>query len=64
MPFYTAITQEGTVSAETKAKIAGESTRIHIAVMKVLKNFARRSFSRIRKGLGRPLVIRMALALQ
>jgi hypothetical protein len=64
MPFYTAITQEGTVSVETKAKIAGEITRIHIAVMKVLKNFARRSFSRIRKGLGRPLVIRMALALQ
>jgi phenylpyruvate tautomerase PptA (4-oxalocrotonate tautomerase family) len=35
MPFYTAITREGTVSAETKAKIAEEITRIHTTVMKV-----------------------------
>jgi hypothetical protein len=41
MPFYTAITQEGTVSAETKAIIAEEITRIHTTVMKVLKNFVR-----------------------
>jgi phenylpyruvate tautomerase PptA (4-oxalocrotonate tautomerase family) len=41
MPLYTAITQEGTVSAETKAKIAEEVTRIHTTVMKVPKNFVR-----------------------
>ena len=35
MPLYTAITEEGIVSVETKAKIAGEITRIHTAVMKV-----------------------------
>ena len=41
MPLYTAITQEGIVSAETKAKIAEEITRIHATVMKVPKNFVR-----------------------
>jgi phenylpyruvate tautomerase PptA (4-oxalocrotonate tautomerase family) len=41
MPLYTVITQDGTVSAETKAKIAEEITRIHTTVMKVPKNFVR-----------------------
>ena len=41
MPLYTAIIQEGTVSAETKANIAEEFTRIHTTVMKVPKNFVR-----------------------
>jgi phenylpyruvate tautomerase PptA (4-oxalocrotonate tautomerase family) len=41
MPLYTAITQEGTVSVETRAKIAEEITRIHSNVMKVPKNFVR-----------------------
>jgi hypothetical protein len=37
MPLYTAISQEGTISTETKAKIE-EITRIHTSVMKVPKN--------------------------
>jgi phenylpyruvate tautomerase PptA (4-oxalocrotonate tautomerase family) len=41
MPLYTAIAQDGTVSFETKAKIAEEITRIHTTVMKVPKNFVR-----------------------
>ena len=41
MPLYTAITEEGAVSIETKAKIAEEITRIHTTVMKVPKNFVR-----------------------
>ena len=41
MPLYTAVTQDGTVSVETKAKIAGEITRIHTTVMKVPKSFVR-----------------------
>lgn len=41
MPLYTAITQEGIVSPETKATIAEEITRIHTTVMKVPKNFVR-----------------------
>jgi phenylpyruvate tautomerase PptA (4-oxalocrotonate tautomerase family) len=39
MPFYTAITEEGFVSEEKKAKIAKEITRIHTTVMKVPSNF-------------------------
>ena len=38
MPLYTAISQKGTISTETKAKIAEEITRIHTSVMKVSKN--------------------------
>jgi phenylpyruvate tautomerase PptA (4-oxalocrotonate tautomerase family) len=34
VPLYTAITQEGSVSDETKAKIAQEITRIHTSLMK------------------------------
>jgi phenylpyruvate tautomerase PptA (4-oxalocrotonate tautomerase family) len=41
MPLYTAITQDGTVSVETKAKIAAEISRIHSTVMKVPKSFVR-----------------------
>jgi phenylpyruvate tautomerase PptA (4-oxalocrotonate tautomerase family) len=52
MPQYTAITQEGTVSTETKAKIAEEITRIHTTVMKVPKNFVRVVFLSYPKGSG------------
>jgi phenylpyruvate tautomerase PptA (4-oxalocrotonate tautomerase family) len=52
MPLYTAITQEGTVSGETKAKIAEEITRIHTYVMKVRKNFVRVVFLSYPKGSG------------
>jgi phenylpyruvate tautomerase PptA (4-oxalocrotonate tautomerase family) len=52
MPLYTVITQEGTVSAETKAKLAAEITRIHTTVMKVPKNFVRVVFLSYPKGSG------------
>jgi phenylpyruvate tautomerase PptA (4-oxalocrotonate tautomerase family) len=52
MPFYTAITEEGTVSIETKAKIVEEITRIHTTVMKVPKNFVRVVFLSYPKGSG------------
>jgi phenylpyruvate tautomerase PptA (4-oxalocrotonate tautomerase family) len=52
MPLYTAITQDGTVSAETKAKLAEEITRIHTAVMKVPRNFVRVIFLSYPKGSG------------
>jgi phenylpyruvate tautomerase PptA (4-oxalocrotonate tautomerase family) len=52
MPLYTAITQEGTVSSETKAKMAEEITRIHTSVMKVPKNFVRVVFLSYPKGSG------------
>ena len=52
MPLYTAITEEGIVSVETKAKIAGEITRIHTTVMKVPKNFVRVVFLSYPKGSG------------
>ena len=41
MPLYTAITEQGFVSDETKTKLAEEITRIHSAVMEVPKNFVR-----------------------
>jgi phenylpyruvate tautomerase PptA (4-oxalocrotonate tautomerase family) len=41
LPLYTAITEGDTISAETKAKIAEEITRLHTSVMKVPKNFVR-----------------------
>jgi len=41
MPLYIAITEDGFVSYETKAKIAKEITRIHTTVMKVPSNFVR-----------------------
>jgi phenylpyruvate tautomerase PptA (4-oxalocrotonate tautomerase family) len=52
MPLYTVITQDGTVSAETKAKLAAEITRIHTTVMKVPKNFVRVVFLSYPKGSG------------
>ena len=52
MPLYTATIQEGTVSAETKAKIAEEITRIHTTVMKVPKSFVRVVFVSYPKGSG------------
>ena len=52
MPLYTALTEEGTVSVETKAKIAEEITRIHTSVMKVPKNFVRVVFLSYPKGSG------------
>jgi phenylpyruvate tautomerase PptA (4-oxalocrotonate tautomerase family) len=41
MPLYTAITQEGSVTDETKAKTAEEITRIHTTLMKVPRSFVR-----------------------
>ena len=41
MPLYTAISQDGSVSDGTKARIAEEITRIHAAVMKVPRTFVR-----------------------
>ena len=52
MPLYTAITEEGTVSIETKSKIAEEITRIHTTVMKVPKNFVRVVFLSYPNGAG------------
>ena len=52
MPLYTAITQEGIFSVETKEKIAEEITRIHTSVMKVPKNFVRVVFLSYPKGSG------------
>ncbi len=52
MPLYAAITEDGFVSDETKAKIAREITRIHTAVMKVPSNFVRVVFFSYPKGSG------------
>ena len=52
MPFYTAITEDGFVSDEKKAKIAKEITRIHTTVMKVPNNFVRVVFLSYAKGSG------------
>ena len=52
MPFYTAITEDGFVSDEKKAKIAKEITRIHTTVMKVPNNFVRVIFLSYPKGSG------------
>ena len=52
MSLYTALTEEGTVSVETKAKIAEEITRIHTSVMKVPNNFVRVVFLSYPKGSG------------
>ena len=41
MPLYTAITQDGFLSDETKAKVAKEITRIHTTIMKVPAGFVR-----------------------
>jgi phenylpyruvate tautomerase PptA (4-oxalocrotonate tautomerase family) len=52
IPLYTLILQDGTVSIETKAKIAEEITRIHTTVMKVSKNFVRVVFLLYPRGAG------------
>ncbi len=52
MPLYTAITEDGSVSDEKKAKIAKEITRIHTSVMKVPNNFVRVVFLSYPKGSG------------
>ena len=52
MPLYTAITEDGLVSDEKKAKIAREITRIHTAVMKVPTNFVRVVFLSYPRGSG------------
>ncbi|MGA7110416.1 MAG: tautomerase family protein [Terracidiphilus sp.] len=52
MPQYTAITQEGTLSADTRAKIGEEITRIHSSVMNVPENFVRVVFLSYPKGSG------------
>ena len=58
MPLYTAITEDGSVSDEKKAKIAKEITRIHANVMKVPNNFVRVVFLSYPKGRGSRLVKR------
>jgi phenylpyruvate tautomerase PptA (4-oxalocrotonate tautomerase family) len=52
MPLYTVISQDGTISTETRTKIAEELTRIHATVMKVPKNFVRVVFLSYPKGSG------------
>jgi phenylpyruvate tautomerase PptA (4-oxalocrotonate tautomerase family) len=52
MPLYTAITEEGFVPEQTKAKIAAQITQIHTAVMKVPSNFVRVVFLSYPKGSG------------
>jgi phenylpyruvate tautomerase PptA (4-oxalocrotonate tautomerase family) len=52
MPLYTVISQDGTVSAETKAKIAEDITRIHTIVMKVPKSYVRLVFLSYPQGSG------------
>src|ERR1700728_1174099 len=52
MPLYTAITQDGSVSDGTRAKIAEEITLIHATVMKVPRTFVRVVFLSYLKGSG------------
>jgi phenylpyruvate tautomerase PptA (4-oxalocrotonate tautomerase family) len=52
MPLYTAITEDGFVSDDTKVKIAKEITRIHTTVMKVPNNFVRVVFLSYPRGSG------------
>jgi phenylpyruvate tautomerase PptA (4-oxalocrotonate tautomerase family) len=52
MPLYTAITEDGFMSDEKKARIAKEITRIHTTVMKVPNNFVRVVFLSYPKGSG------------
>jgi phenylpyruvate tautomerase PptA (4-oxalocrotonate tautomerase family) len=51
MPLYTSITQ-GSLSDDTKARIAEELTRIHCGVMKVPTNFVHVIFLSYPKGSG------------
>src|SRR5580658_10030663 len=52
MPLYTAISQDGSVSDDTRARIAEEITRIHAAVMKVPRTFVRVVFLSYPRGSG------------
>ena len=52
MPLYTAIIQGGSLSDETKAKIAQEITRIHASLMKVPTSYVRVVFLSYPKGSG------------
>lgn len=52
MPLYIATTEDGTISNQTRAKIAKEITRIHAGVMKVPENFVRVIFLSYPKGSG------------
>ena len=52
MPLYTAITEDGFMSDEKKARIAREITRIHTTVMKVPNNFVRVVFLSYPRGSG------------
>jgi len=52
MPLYTAITEDGFVTDATKAKIAGEITRIHTTIMKVPNSFVRVAFLSYPNGSG------------
>jgi phenylpyruvate tautomerase PptA (4-oxalocrotonate tautomerase family) len=52
MPLYTVITEDGSLTNATKARIAEEITRIHSAVMKVPKAFVRVAFISYSKGSG------------
>jgi len=52
MPLYTAISQEGFLSDESKTKIAQEITRIHCTIMKVPRQFVRVVFLSYPQGSG------------
>jgi phenylpyruvate tautomerase PptA (4-oxalocrotonate tautomerase family) len=52
MPLYTALTEEGSVPDQTKAKIAEAITNIHTAVMKVPRSFVRVIFLSYPRGSG------------
>jgi phenylpyruvate tautomerase PptA (4-oxalocrotonate tautomerase family) len=52
MPLYTAVTEEGFLPEQTKAKIARQITQIHTSVMKVPSNFVRVVFLSYPKGSG------------
>jgi phenylpyruvate tautomerase PptA (4-oxalocrotonate tautomerase family) len=52
MPLYTAITQEGSLSDDTKARISEEITRLHTTIMKIPASFVRVVFLSYPKGSG------------
>jgi len=52
MPLYTAISEDGFISNEIKARIAQEITRIHANVINVPRNFVRVVFLSCPKGSG------------
>jgi phenylpyruvate tautomerase PptA (4-oxalocrotonate tautomerase family) len=52
MPLYTAISEDGFLSNDTKAKMASEITRIHSTVMNVPASFVRVIFLSYPKGSG------------